>query len=496
MGFRHENIRFADHIKVAPEVFSRPIIAVELRPETANNRGNRAAFLLALNLLSRMFERVYAVFPEGTEASRHPWCLKTIDAVINDLNDTVEGTISVGRPKHSDVVLSIGKQSSISASREVVVGGSSWCAALDCNLPERGEGVLGYLYSACLGAAQVLLHVLKSMNAAYQPMAPFSFSLLDLLQSGADHDVPQSVSIPETHLVGIGAVGSAAIYALAHLENVRGTLNLIDNEKLDDTNLNRYALMRRADLDCWKVDIACQTLEHTAIETVPYRGAFQCYVNEHGSDINLLLSPVDSKEGRRGLAKMLPRRVINAATGGTTVTVSTHGFNDGKACLHCLYPVTLDRASREEIMAKDMGLPPDKIIELVRSNAPVDAELAAQIEKNRGVKSGTWIDYIGSPISSFYVRAVCGEASLRMENANVIAPLSFISASAGVLLAAELIKASHPELSKWALDNYFRVDTLNIPNPVFRRVYPQDQSGRCICKDTDYIEVYSGKYGS
>ena len=102
---------------------------------------------------------------------------------------------------------------------------------------------------------------------------------------------------------------------------------------------------------------------------------------------------------------------------------------------------------------------------------------------------------MGSPIDSFYVKAVCGEAPLRLPFANVVAPLSFVSASAGILLAAELIKAAHPQLSRWTLDNYFRVDTLKHPNPAFRRLKPQDQSGRCICRDPDYIVVFSDKYG-
>ena len=102
---------------------------------------------------------------------------------------------------------------------------------------------------------------------------------------------------------------------------------------------------------------------------------------------------------------------------------------------------------------------------------------------------------MGSPIDSFYAKAVCGEAPLRLPFANVVAPLSFISASAGILLAAELVKASHPELSQWALDNYFRVDILKHPNPAFHQLRPQDPSGRCICRESDYSDIYSEKYG-
>ena len=494
MTFRSENQRFIEQIGVSSELFSRPTIAVELRPDAARHPGNTAAFLLAVNLLSRTFERVHVVFPPGTEAPDHPWGLGTVRAVVDELNETVEGAVHIGAPGCSDVVLSVGARSSIPADREAVVRGSPWRAALDCDLASEGEGIFGFLYAASMGAAQVLLHVLNGMKAPYRPMAPFSFSVLDLLPCGADADTPRVITIPDTHLVGVGAVGSAAIYALAYLGDLQGVLHLIDNEAVDETNLNRYVLMRRRDVGRSKVEVARDALRRTGVQPVPFRGAFSRYADEHGGTINLLLSPVDSPEGRRGLAKELPRRVINAATGRTTVTVSTHGFNDGKACLHCLYPVDPNGASREDIMAADMGLSVEEVRELVRTNAPVDAQLVARIEAHREAEPGRWAGSVGSPIDSFYAKAVCGEASLRLPFANVVAPLSFISASAGVLLAAELVKAAHPELSRWALDNYFRVDTLKHPNPAFRQMRPQDPSGSCICRDPDYVGVYSEKY--
>ena len=495
MSFRRENRTFVEQIDVSPEVFSRPVITVELQPNAARHPGNTATFLLAVNLLSRTFEKVHAVFPLGAEAPDHPWSLGTIHAVVNELNHTVEGTLHIGASERSDVVLSIGDQPSVASDRKVVVRGAPWCAALDCDLASEGEGIFGFLYAACIGAAQVLLHVLNGMKAPYCPMAPFTFSLLDLLPCGTDTDTPKAITIPEAHLVGVGAVGSAAVYALAHLDDLQGVLHLIDNETVDETNLNRYVLMRRRNVGDCKVDIAAKALGRTAIRLVPFRDAFSCYVEQHGDAIDLLLSPVDSPEARRELARMLPRRVINAATGGTTVTVSKHGFNDGKACLHCLYPILENRVSREELMAADMGLPVALVCELVRTNAPVNAELVALIETHRGVEPGRWAGNVGSPIDSFYVKAVCGEAPLHLPFANVVAPLSFVSASAGILLAAELIKAAHPQLSRWTLDNYFRVDTLKHPNPAFLRLKPQEQSGRCICHDPDYISVFSDKYG-
>ena len=49
-------------------------------------------------------------------------------------------------------------------------------------------------------------------------------------------------------------------------------------------------------------------------------------------------------------------------------------------------------------------------------------------------------------------------------------------------------------LSRYALDNYFRIDTLYAPNPSFRQIKKPDRSGRCICADQDYIEIYRERF--
>ncbi|MCY3923333.1 MAG: ThiF family adenylyltransferase, partial [Chloroflexi bacterium] len=463
MQRNEERDRFADEFNLARTVFSDSIITVELSRDAARRSGHVRTFLLAINLLSRTFDNVHAAFPDGIDADRHPWQLGTVDAVVDELVDATDGALSVGHPERSDVVLSIGESASARAERRVMACGSHWQAALDCDVPGAGEGVFGVLYAATLGAAQVLLHTLDLSGAPYEPMAPLRFSLLDLLTDGARGKVVPQLSIPEAHLVGIGAVGSAAIYTLAHLEEMGGTLYLIDNEIVDKSNRQRYVLTRRSDTGEAKVEVAGGALLGSALEVKPFRGAFESFMEDHrAARVDLLLTPVDSEQGRRALARTLPRRIINAATGGTTVTLSTHGFADGKACLHCLYLVEPNQRTPEQIIADDTGLSVDFVRRLVETNEPVGAAVVAQIERHRGEAPGAWSGHIGSSIHSFYAKAVCGDAKIQLPTGNVIAPLPFISAAAGILLAAELAKMSHMDLTIHRLDNYFRADTLRV----------------------------------
>jgi len=186
--------------------------------------------------------------------------------------------------------------------------------------------------------------------------------------------------------------------------------------------------------------------------------------------------------------------VLNAATGHTKVTLSRHGFADGKACLGCLYHPALDDLTTEKRLANELGLELGVVEEYLASNKPVTATLARQIESHRGLASGTLEEWVGQKIQSFHQRAVCGEAAIKTAAGTIVSPLSFISAAAGVLLAAELVKSSAPELRQFELDNYFRIDTLAKPNPDFKETRLPEPTKRCICWDRDYQEIYRRRY--
>jgi hypothetical protein len=188
--------------------------------------------------------------------------------------------------------------------------------------------------------------------------------------------------------------------------------------------------------------------------------------------------------------------VLNAATSGTRITLSSHGFGDGGACLLCLYLPDTNTKSTEQQWADDMGLAVEEVLAYLRTNEGVSESSARQVERHRGEPDGALNDLVGKPIQSFYQGAVCGESPVTVGGATIIAPLAFISAAAGVGLAAELIKSGSAALSAHRLENYFRADTLFRPNPAFHFRRPADASGRCICSDQDYRDIYAQKYPS
>lgn len=492
MSYAPENHRFASQIRVPHDVFGSMTVVIELPAGAAALPGAAASFILAGNVLCRMFERVHLV-AKGLELKQHPWGPQSLDKLVAVLSDLAVGEVLLGPPSHADIAIGIGAPPTVSATRTTFVSFSGWTAALETVLERPEDGVIGPLLAACFGSSQVFLHSAALAGAVYRPMQPFTFSGLTYGETHISVSSNRRLLLPDSHLVGVGAVGSALIYALGHI-HAKGTLHAIDDDFVDRTNLQRYILMRSTDVKAAKADVARECLTGSGIDVKSFAGSFQQFAEEHGDQIDLLITPVDSEVGRRELAAYLPRRVLNAATGHTKVTLSSHGFGDGKACLRCLYLPEPTAMTTERRLAGDMGLELDVVEKHLASNLPVSEELVRQVEKHRRLEAGSLADWVGQRLQSLYQRAVCGEAAIQVAGATVVSPLSFISATAGVLLAGELLKLCDDELRRFALDNYFRLDTLARPNSSMRLTKPPDGSGRCICRDAEYVEWYREKY--
>lgn len=490
MRYGLENERFAAHVGVLPEVFASPVVTIELPPGQEQRSDAVAAWLLAANLVVRMFRRVQLVAPDAP-LGPNPWGLTSLHDAVPLLRDLCEGTVALGAPARTDIALGVGAPPTTGAPRATFVGFDGWEVTLDAEPAGAHPGLLAALAAACHGAAQVFLHAAAAAGATRGPVAPFRVGLLGTSPAVAP---PTEVDLGEVHLVGAGAVGSAFVYALAHVPRLAGRLHVIDGDRVDLPNLNRYVLMRRSDIGALKPDVAKRALAGLGAVVTPFNGNFGAFTAQHGHHIETMLCPIDSEAGRRALAKGLPRVAFNAATGDSLVTVSRHGFADGRACLHCLYLPRPGAASPEERLAADLGLDVGLVEEHLVANRPVEAWLVRRVEQHRGVPQGAFESWVGQHIQSFHQRAVCGAVAINAPGSgDVVTPLAFVSAAAGILLAARFVSERVGACDPMAT-NYTRLDLLGSPTNAFHEVRGQDTTGRCICHDPDYVDVYRAKY--
>ena len=117
-----------------------------------------------------------------------------------------------------------------------------------------------------------------------------------------------------------------------------------------------------------------------------------------------------------------------------------------------------------DYISKYTGIEIDRVIYLYDSNEGVtqsDIEIASQ-------KLGKDLSlYLGQPINTLYEHEYCGSAIIGENNDGkepVLAPVSFISALAGVFVMTELIKDKY--LLQYKVSNHYHINTFGKANPM------------------------------
>ncbi len=244
--YANENARFADQLGVPASVFSGPTVTLELPRKAAGNPEAGVAFMMAANLLCRIFTKLHLLAPD-IPIGPNAWAIRTLSELVGPLSEISEGSVLWGQAASTEIVVGVGAAPSIPADHATFFSFSGWDAALELELAENRPGPLAALFSACYGAAQAFIYAARMVGAKYKPVRPFRLSLLNYEEASQPVEFPLEVKIPDTHLVGVGAVGSALVYSIAHLPTISGLLNAIDDDFVDFTNLGRYILMRNAD---------------------------------------------------------------------------------------------------------------------------------------------------------------------------------------------------------------------------------------------------------
>src|SRR5437879_13205787 len=97
-----DNRRFAKNIGVAADVFARPVVTLELPRGQEERPEATSAFMLAANLLKRLFTKLYLVAPDVL-LGPNPWKLARLSELPPSLGGVSEGEVLWRTPSHSDI---------------------------------------------------------------------------------------------------------------------------------------------------------------------------------------------------------------------------------------------------------------------------------------------------------------------------------------------------------------------------------------------------------
>lgn len=345
----------------------------------------------------------------------------------------------------------------------------------------------GALTAAGWGSGLVAGEIFRTLGAdMVPPDLPQGdwFSTFDYTvgKEGANPVLPTPLDFGEVVMVGAGALGSAAIYALAALPHTSCQLNVVDDDTLSNTNIERHVTSVRRDADAGrsKVSVLAAFLKRyqLAARVAPIKARYEDWPDRSQPHELVLMGP-DSAEVRRAVQFDLPRVLVNAATGGSGFIVSRHDFLTGP-CAACLYPDDQKTPTLVEDVARQFGVDVQLARDLVEGRRVFDADIY-RLMRTRGtaqLRAERAQTLFGLPLAQ--VRGVvCSEAELRPELP--AATIGFVSFVPGVLMVAELVKARYaPGVPLSAHTNVFRTDVFRLGE---EELEPRRKTRTCRCKD-------------
>lgn len=454
---------------------------------------------LTVNMLARLYPRL-SIVPSGNKAAAY---VSHLTQLAKEINPNIE---IVSNISDVSVAVVVGGNFISASIPAVYIGSSGWIVKLSPNEPV-GSGMsqnpFGAGAAACFGAANIFRLIFGPSLPHGVPDGAFTLSLFNYeteINSIHNPDL-QSIDIGETHLVGLGAIGNGAIWALSRIPTLSGVLHLVDKELIELTNVQRYVLSTISSEGKVKVGLAADQFGETQLQVVPHPQRWGEYLRcRNNWDLQKVMVALDSAQDRADVQASLPRWIVNAWTQPGDLGVSRHDFISDQACLMCLYLPEPNQKSEDELIAEAIGLPEAKleVRELLYLGKPVGSEFIQRIANAAGIPAEPLLLYSDQPLKSFYSKAVCGGIILGLggdyqKASRAEVPMAFQSALAGIMLAAELVVYASG-LRKMELPTTTRIDLLRPLGNYLSFPAKKDLSKRCICQDPLYRSVYQEKY--
>lgn len=462
----------------------RVVVGVTLGSDADTAEGRALADLL-VRLLARLYPKLTLKAPGA----------RALLATMEDLASCINPNIETGGTPTVEVVIGNPRLTRSKATR-IFAGTRSWDGRVsasqtlscgDSSIP-FGAGI-----AACLVAANIFRHIFL---ASPQLDSDATFSALE---NGELLKFRKRIrgSAGRIVLIGAGAIGNAAAWALSRTQ-MTGEVHIVDHERVDLGNLQRYVLTARSDVGAQKSELLAGKFQGP-LSAVPFDTDLANYLQANGHVHQKMLLALDSARDRRAAQASLPKWVANAWTQPGDLGMSTHDFLNG-ACVSCLYLPEQAGHNEDQLIAEALGIP-DRIMEvrtLLFRGEGTPRGLLDAIASARNVDIERLLPFEGRTVRSLYTDGFCGGAVIPLgqigaPRADVHVPLAHQSAFAGILLAAAAVRHS---LGGAKGSKITQLDVLKRLPMELTRPAAKPERQNCICQDADYRAAFDAKYST
>ncbi|MCU0421655.1 MAG: E2 ligase fold family C protein [Bacteroidia bacterium] len=485
-------------------ILEQQCIRIVFDDDAAAKSEAKASLDLLVRLIARLYPNVQIV---NRSAKNSPYAI-TLEALAKNINPR----INLSKRSKSTIDIVVGNEMYESTSqRKFYIGSDGWISKFSSNKP-MGSGSsnnpFGAGAAACFAAANVFRSVFKDqlkkgdLDTEFA-VCTYRYSRFDRVETPDTGPQLLDIDLGETQLVGVGAIGNSVVWALSNLSHLRGNLEIIDHQKIDLSNLQRYILTTQDDVGKDKVSFAKEFLNSTELNIIDVPYKWGEYLSQR-KDFMLerVAVCVDSAADRVAVQGSLPKKIFNAWTQPASLGVSRHINFLESACLACLYMPDEKKKSRSVVISESLGLLAHELIirKYLATKTPVDNAIISLVSAAKGIPEDQLIQFLGKDIEVFYSEFVCGGVLMRLEGtpnqgAEVEVPSAFESALAGILLAAEIVI----DAGNLRDTQIHSISKFNLLRPVTNYLLEEQHkhhSNRCICQDRIFRDVYSVKWNN
>lgn len=328
------------------EVYSKVVVLTGEHEVLATPNG-RWCFLDALALLSRIVGNLTVILPAGTthlEAEVENFCARAWG--LGSLRVVRDGDpMSL---ESSDAILCIGTQARPSLPW-TVVNSNGWVARVSSGtLPLPSDldqpNALGALMAASLGVTEVFKRIFGVPHDVAPLLEKTEFSLFDQTTTPTwiGPPLPKEIRIPDTLLVGAGAIGNGIALLFSQLP-FRGRIHVVDKQDYADENLSTCILL---ELEGWlgqpkATRLATWMRENSNLDVTGEKGLIETAKSGpevSGLAIDLVLNGLDDVEARRETQDLWPSIIIDGGINEIGAAVVQHRLDQKQlACLKCWF---------------------------------------------------------------------------------------------------------------------------------------------------------------
>lgn len=482
-------------------------VSIEADQKILESYSGQLMLLTLANILPRIWASVSLPVCGSTNRcvfsplSKAPTLSEAASETLQIASTAVDHSLcGVSSRRPADFIISIGPTI---VKSNIYINADGWVAYLrgrpeDVSFSSSATNPFGPIAAACFAAAEASREFLRRLGTTddriQRPFKPFKYSILrnsEEQETDTNIPLPKKLDLGDITLVGAGAVGSSMIYTLSAIPQVFGTMKIIDDQKLDASNLNRHLIAGKKDIGEPKAIVAEKALTKNMIPD-PLFASYESYENRQSTPV--IVSTVDNRDNnaiRRAIQSDLPRFIIHGATGDAFVAIAKLDFSSG-ACLGCLFPEELNPQVAE--LTRLLQISSEEAEQLIYNGLPFLSEHAKQLSSKIDSNEKDLLKHVGKPFIEVFQEQVCGNLRTQVGETVVEAAVPFVSLMAGAMACAEIIKMVASELTRYQLNNYRRLSLFGLGNE-FICHRKKEATCSCYCQEDILQKRFKKKWG-